>query len=83
MKTNFDNYLEEQLRDPGFRERFEKAGEAWDIAVQLSALREEQGLRTASAPASSRSAASNRHPTKAIRSPCCERWPKRWEAVYT
>lgn len=44
MKTNFDNYLEEQLRDPGFRERFEKAGEAWDIAVQLSALREEQGL---------------------------------------
>jgi transcriptional regulator with XRE-family HTH domain len=44
MRTNFDNYLEEQLRDPGFRERFEKAGEAWDIALQLAALREEQGL---------------------------------------
>jgi len=44
MKTNFDSYLDEQLRDPDFRERFEKAGEAWDIAVQLAALREEQGL---------------------------------------
>jgi len=44
MKTNFDSYLEEQLRDPDFAERFEKAGEAWDIAIQLAALREEQGL---------------------------------------
>jgi hypothetical protein len=26
--TNFDSYLEEQLKDPDFAERFEKAGEA-------------------------------------------------------
>lgn len=44
MKTNFDSYLKEQLQDPDFAERFEKAGEAWDIAIQLAALREEQGL---------------------------------------
>lgn len=44
MKTNFDRYLEEQLRDPGFAARFEKAGEAWDVAVQLAALRERAGL---------------------------------------
>ena len=43
-KTNFDAFLEEQLRDPDFAERFEKAGEAWDIALQLAALREKQGL---------------------------------------
>jgi len=43
-KTNFDRYLEEQLRDPGFAARFEEAGEAWDVAVQISGLREERGL---------------------------------------
>jgi len=26
MKTNFDGYLAEQLEDPAFAERFEKAG---------------------------------------------------------
>src|SRR2546425_3057516 len=44
MKTNFDVYLEEQLKDPTFAERFEKAGEAWDAALQLAALREKAGL---------------------------------------
>jgi transcriptional regulator with XRE-family HTH domain len=44
MKTNFDVYLEEQLKDPAFAERFEKAGEAWDVALQLAALRERAGL---------------------------------------
>lgn len=44
MKTNFDRYLEEQLKDPGFAERFERAGEAWDVAIQLAALREKAGL---------------------------------------
>ena len=44
QKTNFDRYLEEQLKDEVFAERFKKAGEAWDIAVQLSALRKEAGL---------------------------------------
>jgi transcriptional regulator with XRE-family HTH domain len=43
-KTNFDRYLAEQLRDPTFAERFEAAGEAWDVALQIAALREEAGL---------------------------------------
>src|SRR5436190_6283256 len=43
-KTNFDLYLEEQLKDPVFAERFEKAGEAWDVALQIAALREQAGL---------------------------------------
>lgn len=43
-KTNFDYYLEEQLRDPDFAERFKRAGEAWDVALQLTALRERAGL---------------------------------------
>lgn len=44
MKTNFDVYLEEQLKDPAFAQRFEKAGEAWDVALQIAALREKAGL---------------------------------------
>ena len=43
-KTNFDLFLEEQLRDPDFAERFKRAGEAWDVAIQLAALREKAGL---------------------------------------
>ena len=43
-RTNFDLYLEKQLRDPGFAERFRKAGEAWDVALQLASLREKSGL---------------------------------------
>ena len=43
-KTNFDLFLEEQLRDPDFAERFKRAGEAWDVALQLAALRERAGL---------------------------------------
>jgi transcriptional regulator with XRE-family HTH domain len=43
-KTNFDLYLEEQLKDPGFAGRFEKAGEAWEVALQIAALREKAGL---------------------------------------
>ena len=43
-KTNFDLYLEEQLKDPEFAARFERAGEAWDVALQLTALREKAGL---------------------------------------
>jgi len=38
QKTNFDRYLERKLRDPDFRARFEAAGQAWDIALQLAAL---------------------------------------------
>lgn len=43
-KTNFDLYLEENLKDPGFAARFNKAGEAWDIAIQLAALRRKSGM---------------------------------------
>ncbi len=43
-KTNFDRYLEEQLKDPEFAQRFERAGESWDVALQLAALRQKAGL---------------------------------------
>ncbi len=43
-KTNFDLFLEEQLRDPEFVERFKQAGEAWDVALQITRLREEAGV---------------------------------------
>jgi DNA-binding XRE family transcriptional regulator len=43
-KTNFDRYLDKQLRDPAFAARFKHAGEAWDVALQISALREKAGL---------------------------------------
>ena len=43
-RTNFDKYLEDQLKDRDFAERFKKAGNAWDIAVQIAALRKEAGL---------------------------------------
>src|SRR5947209_8376245 len=43
-KTNFDRYLEEQLQDPAFAARFERAGEAWDVALQIAALRQNAGL---------------------------------------
>jgi transcriptional regulator with XRE-family HTH domain len=43
-KTNFDRHLEEQLRDPNFAERFKRAGEAWDVALQIAALRQRAGL---------------------------------------
>jgi len=43
-KTNFDRYLEEQLQDPVFAARFKNAGEAWDVALQIAALRQQAGL---------------------------------------
>lgn len=44
QKTNFDRYLEDQLKDPEFAVRFQKAGEAWDVALQVAALRKEAGI---------------------------------------
>jgi len=44
QQTNFDKYLEEQLNDPDFAARFKKAGEAWDMALQLASLRKESGF---------------------------------------
>ena len=43
-KTNFDRYLEVQLQDPAFAARFEHAGEAWDVALQIVTLRQQAGL---------------------------------------
>lgn len=43
-KTNFDRHLEEQLKDPSFAARYAQAGEAWDVALQLTALRRQAGL---------------------------------------
>lgn len=43
-KTNFDRYIEEQLQDPAFAARFERTGEAWDVALQIAALRRQAGL---------------------------------------
>jgi len=43
-KSNFDRYLERQLEDPVFAARFKHAGQAWEIALQVAALREQAGL---------------------------------------
>ena len=42
--TNFDRYLAKQMKDLRFVERFERAGQAWDVALQIAALREQAGL---------------------------------------
>ena len=42
--TNFDRYLARQMEDARFAERFERAGRAWDVALQIAALREQAGL---------------------------------------
>jgi DNA-binding XRE family transcriptional regulator len=43
-KTNFDRYLEDQLKDRAFAARFKHAGEAWDVALQIASLREQAGF---------------------------------------
>ncbi len=43
-KTNFDRYLDDNLKNPAFAARFKEAGESWDVAMQLAALRKESGL---------------------------------------
>lgn len=43
-KTNFDRYLETQLKDKAFAQRYEQAGQAWDVAMQITALRKQAGL---------------------------------------
>ena len=43
-KTNFDRYLERKLQDADFRARYQAAQQAWDIALQLAALRTARGL---------------------------------------
>jgi hypothetical protein len=34
-KTNFDRYLEEQLKEKDFAKRFKKAGETWDAELNI------------------------------------------------
>jgi transcriptional regulator with XRE-family HTH domain len=46
-KTNFDRYLADQMKDPAFAVRFKQAGEVWDVALQLAALRKQAGLSQA------------------------------------
>ena len=43
-KTNFERYLEDQLKDTDFADRFKRAGEAWDVAIQIASLRKRCGL---------------------------------------
>jgi transcriptional regulator with XRE-family HTH domain len=43
-KSNFDSYLEQQMQAPEFAARFEHAGEAWDVALQIADLRRHAGL---------------------------------------
>lgn len=43
-KTDFDRYLQEQMRNRKFAARFKRASEAWDVALQIAALREQAGL---------------------------------------
>ena len=39
LKTNFDIYLEKQLKDPDFATRFKKAIKAWDAVIDLAAFK--------------------------------------------
>jgi len=39
-----DRDLKQQMKDPEFATRFEQAGEAWDVSIQLAALRQQAGL---------------------------------------
>jgi transcriptional regulator with XRE-family HTH domain len=43
-KTNFDRYLQEQMKDEAFAARFDQAGQAWDVALQIASLRRQAGL---------------------------------------
>lgn len=43
-KTNFDRYLEEQMTDPSMAARIANAGEAWEVPLQIAALRQQAGL---------------------------------------
>ena len=52
-KTNFDQYLEEQMKDPSMAARIANAGEAWEVALQIAALRQQAGLSIISEPTES------------------------------
>ena len=43
-KTNIELFLGEQFRDPDFAERSKRAGEAWEVALRITAPCEHAGL---------------------------------------
>lgn len=43
-KSNFDEYLDEQLKDEAFAERFRRAEQEWDLALEIARQREAAGL---------------------------------------
>ena len=45
--SSLDAYLQEQLHDPDFRQRFEAADRALDVALRLADLRRQCGLTQA------------------------------------
>ena len=42
-QTNFDRYLQEQLANPAFARRMERAGKAWDAALKKAASKRDTG----------------------------------------
>jgi len=80
-RTNFDRYLAEQMEDPAFAARFKQAGEAWDVALQLAALREQAGLSQGELARRLKTTQQQisrleSPATKAIPSACCAAWAK-------
>ena len=45
--TNFDIYLEQQMKDPEFATRLTSASEAWDVEIQIAALQRICGIMVA------------------------------------
>ena len=79
-QTNFDRYLKEQLVDPTIARRFEQAGQAWDVGLQIAALRRQAGLSQKQLaererPRNSKFVGLNRQTMKVIRSVCCAASP--------
>jgi len=44
QRTIFNLCLEDKLKDAGFEKEFRKAGEVWDVAIQLVSLRKKSGF---------------------------------------
>ncbi len=47
VEESFDDYLREELKEPGFAQGFAEANEAWDMVIDLVKLREAKGLTQA------------------------------------
>ena len=86
-KTNFDRYLERKLQDAGFRSRLEAADQAWDIALQLAALRQAPRLPknhgALLAPNNKPLPGSKTRPTPVIASAWCANMSRHWAPTWT